>query len=125
MYFCLIYVFCSKADYHRKRYRDDDHHYESSKRHADHESRKNSDHDSRPVISDDSSLFPHHCSFLLSIFLPIIPPVLRNYLPMLNLIWSNRKRIQDFGRVVTLMMKRKMNESDNLSKIDFELANKL
>lgn len=35
-------------DYHRKRYRDDDHHYESSKRHADHESRKNSDHDSRP-----------------------------------------------------------------------------
>lgn len=35
-------------DYQRKRYRDDDHHYESSKRHADHESRKNSDHDSRP-----------------------------------------------------------------------------
>lgn len=57
MYFCLIYVFCSKADYHRKRYRDDDHHHESSKRHADHESRKNSDHDSRPVISDDSSGF--------------------------------------------------------------------
>lgn len=35
-------------DYQRKRNRDDDHHYESSKRHADHESRKNSDHDSRP-----------------------------------------------------------------------------
>ncbi|GMN53860.1 hypothetical protein TIFTF001_022983 [Ficus carica] len=38
---------------------------------------------------------------------------------------QDRKRIQGFGRVVTLMMKRKMNESDDLSKIDFELANKL
>ncbi|XP_024032081.1 nuclear cap-binding protein subunit 2 [Morus notabilis] len=35
-------------DYQRKRFRDDDRRYESSKRRADHESRKNSDHDSRP-----------------------------------------------------------------------------
>ncbi|PON97822.1 Nuclear cap-binding protein subunit [Trema orientale] len=35
-------------DYNRKRYRDDDRRYESSKRHSDHESRKNSDHESRP-----------------------------------------------------------------------------
>lgn len=42
-----------KADYNRKRYRDDDRRYGGSKRHSDHESRKNSDHESRPVISNN------------------------------------------------------------------------
>uniref|UniRef100_A0A803QJJ7 Nuclear cap-binding protein subunit 2 n=1 Tax=Cannabis sativa TaxID=3483 RepID=A0A803QJJ7_CANSA len=35
-------------DYNRKRYRDDDRRYESSKRHSDNDSRKNTDHEPRP-----------------------------------------------------------------------------
>lgn len=47
----VCFAFYFRADYHRKRYRDDDRvPREPSKRSADHESRRNSDPDSRPVM---------------------------------------------------------------------------
>lgn len=67
--------------------------------------------------------FPSFLCFSHLSFIFINFSVLRSLIACFKFIWFIRRRIQGSVRVVTRMMRRKMMESDEPSKIHFNLTN--